>query len=122
MGAPEMRRRIVEWLHENEQSELANGERLGSFLESRDGRNWVDFCDRMATPGTLGGAWGNELTLRAAARVLQRQIIVVSSSQPEVVIDPGAVAAQDPPLVIAHQHENHYMSTSLLGVWACVHV
>ena len=108
--ASSVKGRVLTWLRENGDRELANGTTLSSFMEGHHG-SWEAMCTEMERREY----WGNHLTLVGAATVYDVSISVVTSSRVAddgvLVVEPMSNRAADHSIVIAHHAEVHYDAT-----------
>jgi len=116
MPAPQVRKDIVQYLRENPKC-MDFDTKLASFLEHPvDGSDWNAYLRSMSKKETHG----DHLTLLAAARYFEAQIIVFSSNKlfPPTVIAPNKLselkpANQLPIILLGHYEETageHYVS------------
>ena len=68
--------------------------------------SWHEYLQSMAKNGT----WGDHVVLFAAANHFQTSIRIISSLDPEIVVQPDHALADTNPLVLGHIHELHYVS------------
>jgi hypothetical protein len=113
--ASTVKRRVLTWLSENGDRELANGTTLSAFMEGHHD-SWEAMCTEMERREY----WGNHLTLVGAAAVYDVSISVVTSSRAAldgvIVVDPMSNRAANHSIVIAHHAEVHYDATVAIEV------
>jgi hypothetical protein len=114
-GAPELRRRVAQWLsgHAGFRPDPSDPDTtLKDFCETdvEAAEDWGDYCERMAQEGQ----WGGHRTLVAAAHVLRRPILVVTTCREAagetVVLHPRGEGADAEVVAIGLEGEVHYQA------------
>eukprot|EP01101_Sappina_pedata_P008422 TRINITY_DN4657_c0_g1_i1.p1 TRINITY_DN4657_c0_g1~~TRINITY_DN4657_c0_g1_i1.p1 ORF type:complete len:255 (+),score=27.42 TRINITY_DN4657_c0_g1_i1:46-765(+) len=106
----EVRSKVIGWLSNNPDF-CINSSKLSDFIDTDAYPDWSAYVKEMGR----NGAWGDHLTLVAAAEVYKAKIIVVSTINfKEIEIEPSNPNAQgriDKALVrLLHRFEFHYSS------------
>ena len=111
-----VRKDIAQWLRDNENHVLQNGDTISRFRENTDGATWAEFCNNVEDKDTkVNPLWGNYLTLIAAANLYKRPIHVWTSCDGDrwwTEINPmnTAEAHTGDPFKLGHLYERHYLS------------
>jgi len=106
----DVREKVVGWLQLNEQYPIAQSAQLHHFLDREQFPTWKQYCAYMKN----SGAWGDHLTLLAAAEIFNAEIWILSSVRVDPGIEPVATITPSRAPVkkirLAHYHEMHYNS------------
>jgi hypothetical protein len=117
----EVRSKIVDWLRSNEKFPIDDEGSvcLGDFLDLSQFPTWGSYCDYMSQ----NGAWGDHMTLIAAAEAFKVKIWVLSSvDAPDNDDNPQFITTISPKkdtptktVRLAHWHEMHFNSLYPVG-------
>ncbi|KAL3889145.1 hypothetical protein ACJMK2_001499, partial [Sinanodonta woodiana] len=105
----QLRQEVVVFMRNNRVIQASEGTiHLDSFIYNE---SFDDYCSRMARDGE----WADHVVVVAMARMLQMDIMIVTSSPssgPENIIVwvVGKTDFQDDPIILGHVWESHYMS------------
>ncbi|KAL3888019.1 hypothetical protein ACJMK2_000403, partial [Sinanodonta woodiana] len=110
----ELRQEVAAFMRTNKVLQTSEGTlHLESFIYNE---SFDDYCSRMARDGE----WADHVVVVAMARMLQMDIMIVTSSPssgPENIIAwvVGQTAFQGDPILLGHVWESHYMSLQPIG-------
>ncbi|KAL3889191.1 hypothetical protein ACJMK2_001539, partial [Sinanodonta woodiana] len=110
----QLRQEVVVFMRNNRVIKASEGTiHLDSFIYNE---SFDDYCSRMARDGE----WADHVVVVAMARMLQMDIMIVTSSPssgPENIIVwvVGKTDFQEDPIILGHVWESHYMSLQPIG-------